>query len=175
MYNTTTFLVSLETRQHHLDHHGHSTPCSFSRFVERHLPHSDGGIRTRPSQLPLSDPEDAIDAARNGVHDSDFLRRFPDAPHVYVSVQRPGSTMQRVRGPAERVHSGGVEGPAVGDHLALRHVVQYDLAAGLMGKRDKCGGKRSIKNKIKKNSAAAAVTQDGVYVVRRAALRGCRR
>ena len=75
--------------------------------------------------------------------------------------------MQRVRGPAERVHAGGVEAPAVGDHLALRHVVQYDLAAGLMGKK-------GINAKETKKNSAAAVTQDGC-VRRRAALRGCRR
>jgi hypothetical protein len=37
----------------------------------------------------------------------------------------------RVRGPAERVHPCAVEGPAGGDQLALGHVVQDDLPAGL--------------------------------------------
>lgn len=101
--------------------------------MELHLPHSDGRVRTRPSQPPLSDPEDSIDASRNGLHDRDFLHGFPDAPHVYVGVQRAGSAVQRVRGPAQRVDARGVEGPAGGDHLALRHVVEYDLAAGLIG------------------------------------------
>ena len=128
MYNTV--LVSLETGR------PSSRPqytLFFSRVVERHLPHPDGRVRTCPRQPPLSDPEDAIDTARNSVHNCDFLRGFPDAPHVYVGVERPGSAVQRVRGPAECVDTSGVEGPAGGDHLALRHVVQYDLAAGLIG------------------------------------------
>ena len=135
--------------------------------MERHLPHSDGRVRTSPRQPPLGDPEDAIDAARNSVHNRDFPRDFPDAPHVYVCIERPGSAVQRVRGPAECVDAGGVEGPAGGDHLALRHVVQYELAAGLIGGRDKCGRKGFI-NRLKRTARRPCV---GVCV-RRAACVG---
>jgi hypothetical protein len=62
----------------------------FSWVVERQLPHSDGPVRTRPGQSPLlGDPEDGIDAARNGVRDRDLPRGLLDAPDVYVRVQRP--------------------------------------------------------------------------------------
>ncbi len=78
--------------------------------MERHLPHSDGRVRTRPGQPPLiRDPENGIDAPRHGIRDRDFLRGLPDAPYVYVRVQRAGSAVQRVRGPAQRIHAGRVE------------------------------------------------------------------
>lgn len=76
-------------------------------------------------------PEHGIDAPGYGILDGDVLHRLPDAPHVYMRIERTGGAVLRVRGPAERVDPCAVEGPAGGDHLALGHVVQDDLPAGL--------------------------------------------
>jgi hypothetical protein len=76
-------------------------------------------------------PEHGIDAPGDGILDGDVPYRLPDAPHVYVRIERTGGAVLRVCGPTERVDPCAVEGPAGGDHLALGHVVQDDLPARL--------------------------------------------
>ncbi len=116
--------------------------------VERHIPHLDGRVRASPCQPSTAatvhlrarararasaggQPEYGIDAPGYGILDHDVLQRLPDAPHVYVRVERAGGAVLRVRGPAQRVYACAVEGPARCDRLALRHVVQDDLPARL--------------------------------------------
>ena len=113
--------------------------------MERHFPHLDGRICSSPRQPAAltaaailrtrararRQPEHGVDAPGYRILDGDVLHRLPDAPHVYVCIERTGRAVLRVRGPAERVDPCAVEGPAGGDRLALGHVVQDDLPAGL--------------------------------------------
>ena len=109
--------------------------------MEFHLPHLDSCVRTSSRQLALrtsvGHPEHGIDASRDSVLDRYVLHGLPDAPHIYVGVQRARGTVERVRGPAERVHACRVEGPTRGDQFALRHVVQDDFPTRLREKKRK--------------------------------------
>jgi hypothetical protein len=76
-------------------------------------------------------PEHGIDASRDSALDRYILHRLLDAPYIYMCVQRARSAVERVSGPAQRVHARRVERPTSGDQFALWHVVQDDFSTRL--------------------------------------------
>ena len=109
----------------------HSSQSLPTISMERHLPLAHTSVRARTRELLVPQPEHSVHAARTGILDRDVLHGLGHAPHVDMRIERARRAVLPVRGPRERVDAPAVERPARRHRLALRGVVQHDLAGGL--------------------------------------------